>query len=235
MANVRKINTRPQFGSPVFRAAASGHSGLRVAAYARVSTDLEEQSSSFEAQKDYYERLINETPGWTFAGIYADRGISGTSTDHRAGFQAMMEDCRAGKIDRILTKSVSRFARNTVDSLNAIRELKSLGIGVDFQKENIFTLDSKGEFLITIMSSLSQEESRSISENVRWGIKKRMSDGKYSVTYSHFIGYDRGADGKMVINENEANIVRFIFRSRLQGYSDTATANRLMELGVPAP
>ena len=142
MANVRKINTRPQFGSPVFRAAASGHSGLRVAAYARVSTDLEEQSSSFEAQKDYYERLINETPGWTFAGIYADRGISGTSTDHRAGFQAMMEDCRAGKIDRILTKSVSRFARNTVDSLNAIRELKSLGIGVDFQKENIFTLDS---------------------------------------------------------------------------------------------
>ena len=107
MANVRKINTRPQFGSPVFRAAASGHSGLRVAAYARVSTDLEEQSSSFEAQKDYYERLINETPGWTFAGIYADRGISGTSTDHRAGFQAMMEDCRAGKIDRILTKSVT--------------------------------------------------------------------------------------------------------------------------------
>ena len=235
MANVRKINTRPQFGSPIFRTGHGSVSGFRVAAYAHVSTDLEEQNSSFEAQKDYYERLINETPGWTFAGIYADRGISGTSTDHRAGFQAMMEDCRAGKIDRILTKSVSRFARNTVDSLNAIRELKGLGIGVDFQKENIFTLDSKGEFLITIMSSLSQEESRSISENVRWGIKKRMSDGKYSVTYSHFIGYDRGADGKMVINENEANIVRFIFRSRLQGYSDTATANRLMELGVSAP
>ena len=234
MAKVRKINTKPLFGSPVFRAAA-GKTGFRVAAYARVSTDAEEQSSSFEAQKDYYERLINETPGWTFAGIYADRGITGTSTEHRAGFLAMMEDCRAGKIDRILTKSVSRFARNTVDSLNAIRELKGLGIGVDFEKENIFTLDSKGEFLITIMSSLSQEESRSISENVRWGIKKRMSDGKYSVTYSHFIGYDRGADGKMVINENEANIVRFIFRSRLQGYSDTATANRLMELGVPAP
>ena len=234
MAKVRKINTRPQYASPVFRAAAS-NTGLRVAAYARVSTDAEEQSSSFEAQKDYYERLINETPGWTFAGIYADRGITGTSTEHRAGFLAMMEDCRAGKIDRILTKSVSRFARNTVDSLNAIRELKGLGIGVDFEKENIFTLDSKGEFLITIMSSLSQEESRSISENVRWGIKKRMADGKYSVTYSHFIGYDRGEDGKMVVNENEANIVRFIFRSRLQGYSDTATANRLMELGVPAP
>ena len=145
MAKVRKINTRPQFTSPVLRA--TTNTGFRVAAYARVSTDAEEQSSSFEAQKDYYERLINETPGWTFAGIYADRGITGTSTEHRAGFLSLMEDCRAGKIDRILTKSVSRFARNTVDSLNAIRELKSLGIGVDFQKENIFTLDSKGEIL----------------------------------------------------------------------------------------
>ena len=234
MPNVRKINTKPQFTSPVFRTAA-GNTGLRVAAYARVSTDAEEQSSSFEAQKDYYERLINETAGWTFAGIYADRGITGTSTEHRAGFLSMMDDCRAGKIDRILTKSVSRFARNTVDSLNAIRELKTLGIGVDFEKENIFTLDSKGEFLITIMSSLSQEESRSISENVRWGIKRRMADGKYSVTYSHFIGYDRGEDGKMVVNENEANIVRFMYRRSLQGYSDTTIADKLMELNVQAP
>ena len=235
MANVRKINTRPQFASPVFRTSADHPSGLRVAAYARVSTDVEEQSSSFDAQKDYYERLINETPGWTFAGIYADRGITGTSTEHRAGFLSMLEDCRAGKIDRILTKSVSRFARNTVDSLNTIRELKTLGIGVDFEKENIFTLDSKGDFLITIMSSLSQEESRSISENVRWGLKKRMSDGKYSVTYSRFIGYDRGKDGKMVINENEANIVRFMYRCSLQGYSDTTIADKLMELNVQAP
>lgn len=234
MPNVRKINTRPQFGSPVFRAV-PGHSGLRVAAYARVSTTLDEQNNSFEAQKDYYQNLIENTPGWTFAGIYSDHGISGTSTEHREGFQAMMEDCRAGRIDRILTKSVSRFARNTVDSLNAIRELKSLGIGVDFEKENIFTLDNRGEFLITIMSSLSQEESRSISENIRWGVRKRMADGKYSVTYSHFIGYDRGEDGRMVINENEAHIIRFIFRLRLQGYSDTATARSLTELGVPAP
>ena len=106
MANVRKINTRPQFGSPIFRTGHGPVSGFRVAAYARVSTDLEEQNSSFEAQKDYYERLINETPGWTFAGIYADRGITGISTEHRAGFLSLMEDCRAGKIDRILTKSV---------------------------------------------------------------------------------------------------------------------------------
>lgn len=146
-----------------------------------------------------------------------------------------MKDCRAGKVDKILTKSVSRFARNTVDSLNAIRELKSLGIGVDFEKEGIFTLDAKGEFLITVMSSLSQEESRSISENVRWGMKKRMADGKYSVTYSHFIGYDKGPDGGFIINENEACIVRFIFRARLQGYSSSEIAKKLMELGVPTP
>ena len=114
---------------------------------------MDEQNNSFQAQKDYYEKLINKTTGWTYAGIYADRGISGTSTDHREGFQQLMEDCRAGKVDRILTKSISRFARNTVDSLEAIRELKALGIGVEFEKEGIFTLDSKGEFLITIMSA----------------------------------------------------------------------------------
>lgn len=126
---------------------------------------------------------------------------------------------------------------DSTSSCNPYRYFKGFQKGFHFQNESCDCIKylNLGEFLITIMSSLSQEESRSISENVRWGIKKRMSDGKYSVTYSHFIGYDRGADGKMVINENESNIVRFIFRSRLQGYSDTATANRLMELGVPAP
>ena len=212
-----------------------GSDGLRVAAYARVSTTMDEQNSSFEAQKDYYEKLITTTPGWTYAGIYADRGISGTSTDHREGFQQLMEDCRAGKIDRILTKSVSRFARNTVDSLNAIRELKALGIGIEFQKEGIFTLDNRGEFLITVMSSLSQEESRSISEDVRWGVKKRMADGKYSVNYSHFLGYKKGPDGRMVVDENEAHIVRFIFRNRLMGYSTSEITKQLMALNVPAP
>ena len=123
MPKVRKIHIQPQFISSA--AAATGTAGLRVAAYARVSTTMDEQNSSFQAQKEYYEKLIEKTQGWTFAGIYADHGITGTSTDHRAGFQAMMEDCRAGKIDRILTKSISRFARNTLDSLNAIREVKS--------------------------------------------------------------------------------------------------------------
>lgn len=235
MPKVRKIHVRPQALSVIQPGESGTTTGLRVAAYARVSTEQESQSNSFQAQKDYYEKLIGNTPSWTYAGIYADRGISGTSTDHREGFQAMMEDCRAGKIDRILTKSVSRFARNTVDSLNAIRELKALGIGIEFQKEGIFTLDSKGEFLITVMSSLSQEESRSISENVRWGVKKRMADGKYSVNFSFFLGYDRGSDGRFVINENEAHIVRYIFRYRLMGYSTTEISKQLMELGVPAP
>ena len=235
MAKVRKIHVRPQASALIQPGERGISNGLRVAAYARVSTTLDEQNSSFEAQKDYYEKLITTTPGWTYAGIYADRGISGTSTDHREGFQQLMEDSRAGKIDRILTKSVSRFARNTVDSLNAIRELKALGIGIEFEKEGIFTLDSKGEFLLTIMSSLSQEESRSISENVRWGVKKRMADGKYSVNYSHFLGYKKGPDGRMVVDENEAHIVRFIFRSRLSGYSTTEISKQLMALDVPAP
>ena len=205
---------------------------LKVAAYARVSTDQDAQMSSFEAQKDYYEKLIGSHPGWTLVGIYADRGISGTSSEKRPEFNRMLQDCRDGKIQMILTKSVSRFARNTVDSLNAIRELKKLGIGVQFEKENIFTLDSKGEFLITLMSSLSQEESRSISENVRWGMRKRMADGKYSVRYDEFLGYDRGKDGGFVVNREQARIVKTIFRLFLCGYSLKGIATILMENGV---
>ena len=164
----------------------------RVAVYARVSTDRLEQQSSFEAQKDFYVKEIENHKDWILAGIYADDGISGTSFLKREEFKRMIEDCRNGKIDMILTKSISRFARNTVDALNTIRELSSMKIGVYFQKENIWTLDSKGEFLITLMSSLAQEESRSISENVSWGHHKRFSDGKYSVAYSRFLGYDSG-------------------------------------------
>jgi site-specific DNA recombinase len=198
-----------------------------------VSTDAEEQSSSFEAQKDYYERLINETPGWTFAGIYADRGITGTSTEHRAGFLSLMEDCRAGKIDRILTKSVSRFARNTVDSLNAICELKSLGIGVDFQKENIFTLDSKGEFLITIMSNLSQEESRSISENVKWGIRKRFEAG-HEVKVPLY-GFYHTDDELFLIQDDEAAIVREVFERFVHGEAPAVIMDDMIARGVKPP
>ena len=167
----------------------------RVAAYARVSTDQEEQETSFEAQCDYYGSLIRNNPEWEYAGLYTDDGISATSTARREGFNRLIADALAGKIDRIITKSVSRFARNTVDSLTTIRKLKEKGIGVTFEKENIDTLDSKGELMITIMSSLAQEESRSISENVTWGWRRRIADGKVSMAYSRFLGYDRGEDG----------------------------------------
>mgnify|MGYP000949027792 FL=1 len=149
----------------------------RVAVYARVSTDHMEQQTSLAAQKDYYAKKIAEHDDWILAGIYADDGISGTSYMKREAFRKMMADCEDGKIDMILTKSVSRFARNTVDALNSIRKLKALQIGVFFEKESIWTVDSKGEFLITLMTSLAQEESRSISENVAWGHRKKFSDG----------------------------------------------------------
>ncbi len=203
----------------------------RVAVYARVSTDRLEQQGSLEAQKDYYAKEIEKHDDWVLAETYADDGISGTSYLKREAFLRMLEDCRNGKIDMILTKSVSRFARNTVDALNTIRELKSMDIGVYFQKENIWTLDSKGEFLITLMTSLAQEESRSISENTTWGRRKRMADGEYSVPYGRFLGYDYG----FVVNEKEATVVRKIYRQFLQGYSAYAIAQNLTEEKIPTP
>ena len=150
----------------------------RVAGYARVSTDSEEQLTSYEAQVDYYTRYIRSRFDWQFVDVYTDEGISATNTKKRDGFNRMVQDALNGKIDLIVTKSVSRFARNTVDSLTTVRKLKEKGVEVYFEKENIYTLDSKGELLITIMSSLAQEESRSISENVTWGQRKAFSDGK---------------------------------------------------------
>ena len=141
----------------------------RVAGYARVSTDSDEQFTSYEAQVDYYTQYIKRNPEWEFVKVYTDEGISGTNTKHRIGFNEMIADAMSGKIDLIVTKSVSRFARNTVDSLVTIRKLKEKGVEVYFEKENIYTFDGKGELLLTIMSSLAQEESRSISENVTWG------------------------------------------------------------------
>lgn len=209
---------------------------LKVAAYARVSTDSEDQETSLAAQTDYYRKKILEHPGWEFVQIYVDDGISGLSTRHRDGFNKMVEDCLAGRIDLVLTKSISRFARNTVDTVTTIRMLKEKGIGVYFEKENIFTTDSKGEFLLTIMSSLAQEESRSISENVTWGQRKRMADGKVSVAYSRFLGYDKGPEKyTMVVNETQAVTVRRIFFLFLQGYAPHTISIILTEDGVPAP
>lgn len=206
-----------------------------VAGYARVSTDHDDQVTSYQAQVDYYTRYITEHSGWELAGIYTDEGITGTSTKKRAGFQTMVADALAGKIDLIVTKSVSRFARNTVDSLTTVRTLKEHGVEVYFEKENIWTFDAKGELLITIMSSLAQEEARSISENVTWGHRKRFADGKVTIPFGRFLGYDKGEDGNLVINEKEAITVRYIYSMFLEGLSLTAIATRLTAEGHRSP
>lgn len=207
----------------------------RVAAYARVSTDSEEQLTSYEAQVSYYTDYINKRIDWEFVSVYADEGVSGCNTAKREGFNRMIKDALDGKIDLIVTKSVSRFARNTVDSLTTVRKLKEKRIEVYFEKENIYTLDSKGELLITIMSSLAQEESRSISENVTWGQRKRFADGKVSLPYKHFLGYKRGEDGLPEIVPEEAEIVRLIYRSFINGMTPYRIAKILTEKGIPTP
>ena len=207
----------------------------KVAGYARVSTDLEEQQTSYEAQVDYYTHYIQGREDWEFVSVYTDEGISATSTRHREGFQQMVEDALAGRIDLIVTKSVSRFARNTVDSLTTVRKLKEHGTEVYFEKEGIFTFDSKGKLLITIMSSLAQEESRSISENVTWGQRKRFADGKVTIPYSSFLGYRKGPDGLPEIVPEEAETVREIYRLFIQGKTVNWIANHLTAKGIPTP
>lgn len=209
---------------------------LRVAAYARVSTNNKEQLTSYEAQVDYYTRYIQSKPDeWDFVGIYTDEGISATNRKKRDGFNRMVADALAGKIDFIITKSISRFARNTVDTLTTVRKLKEKGIDIFFEKENIHTLDSKGELLITIMSSLAQEESRSISENVTWGQRKRFADGKVSLPYKRFLGYTKGPDGLPEIVPEEAVVIRLIYRLFLYGKSPSAIASYLTDEGILTP
>lgn len=184
---------------------------------------------------DYYTNYINGRDDWEFVSVYADEGITGCNTKKRAGFNKMVEDALAGRIDLIITKSVSRFARNTVDSLTTIRRLKESGVECYFEKENIWTFDGKGELLLTIMSSLAQEESRSISENCTWGQRKRFADGKVTVPFKRFLGYDKGEDGNLVVNEEQAKTVRRIYGLFLQGRSPYAIAKILMADGIPSP
>lgn len=207
----------------------------RVAAYARVSTDSDEQFTSFEAQVDYYTRQITANPDWTMVKVYTDEGISGTNTKKREGFNHMISDALAGKIDLIITKSISRFARNTVDTLTAVRQLKEKGVEVFFEKENIYTMDSKGELLITIMSSLAQEESRSISENVAWGKRAKCEEGKVYLPYKQFLGYEKGPDGQPRIVEDQAKTVRLIYKLFLDGLMPSGIAKKLTERGIPSP
>ena len=208
---------------------------LRVAAYCRVSTDSEEQETSYEAQCRHYTDFINGNPDWTLAGIYADEGLSGTSTKRREQFNRMIADCEAGLIDMVITKSISRWARNTIDSLHNIRKLKDLGIPVLFEKENINTMDSKGEVLITIMSSIAQQESDSISKNVRMGIQYQMQQGKGRLNTAQFLGLDKDEEGMLVIIPEEAALVRRIYREYLEGYSPGMIAAHLTSDGIRTP
>lgn len=190
---------------------------LRVAAYCRVSTDDEEQLTSYEAQKKYYTDKIMTNKEWTMAGIFADEGITGTSARKRPEFLRMIRQCKQGKIDIVLTKSISRFARNTVDCLNYVRALKELGIAVIFEKENMNTLEIDSEILITMLGAFAQSESESISANVRWGIRQAMKEGKATIQYKYLYGYRKGDDGKPEIIPDQAEVVRKIYDLFLSG------------------
>ena len=205
----------------------------RVAAYCRVSTDSEEQLNSYDAQKAYYTQKIGENPDWEMAGIFADRGITGTSLKKRAEFNRMIAACKRGRIDMILTKSASRFARNTVDCLRVIRALKNRGIGVIFEKENINTLTESSEFLITLFSSFSQAESESMSLNIIPGIRQSMKEGKIPFQYSRTLGYRRGPDGRPEIDPEEAETVRLIYARYLEGASLGDIQRELTEREIP--
>lgn len=205
---------------------------LRVAAYCRVSTLLEQQEGSYEAQVSYYTEKIQQNPNWKLAGIYADDGKSATNTKKRDDFNALIDDCMAGKIDIVLTKSVSRFARNTVDSLQTIRKLKEKNIGIIFEKEGINTLEGSGELLITILSSQAQEESRNLSENTRWGFERKFEKGVVMVNHKKFLGYTKDEYGELVIVPEQAQLVRRIYRLYLEGLSTQQIADTFMADGI---
>ena len=205
----------------------------KVAAYARVSRDTERLMHSVSAQVSYYSALIQKNPEWEYAGVYADMGISGTDTSKRGEFLRMLADCEEGKIDIILTKSISRFARNTVDLLETVRHLKDLGIEVRFEKEHIHSLSEDGELMLTLLASFAQEESRSISENVKWGVRKRFQSGEIGAANKHILGY-RYDDGlrKYVIIPEEAEAVRWMFQMYIDGVSLRGIAESMNSAGI---
>src|SRR5699024_6238381 len=192
---------------------------LRVAAYCRVSTETEEQNSSYEVQVAHYTEIIKKNTKWECAGIFADDGISGTNTKKRDEFNRMIAECMDGNIDMVITKSISRFARNTLDCLKYIRQLKEKNIPVYFEKENINTMDAKGEVLLTIMASLAQQESQSLSQNVKLGFQYRYQQGQITVNHNRFLGYTKDEKGQLIIDPDEAVVVRRIYREYLEGAS----------------
>lgn len=206
---------------------------LRVAAYCRVSTDDEEQLTSYEAQKSYYTEKITKNPDWIMADVFADEGKTGTSVSSRKEFQRMIRQCRRGKIDLILTKSLSRFARNTLDTVKYTRELRQLGIPIIFEKENLNSISWESEFLLTLYGAFAQSESESISKNVIWGKQQAMKEGRVVIQYKHLLGYIRGEDGKPKIVPDQAETIRFIFRRYLAGDTLRAIKAELEAEQVP--
>ena len=205
---------------------------LRVAAYCRVSTDSDEQATSYEAQIEHYTAFISGHPDWQLAGIFADDGISGTNTKKREEFNRLIDECMAGNIDMVITKSISRFARNTLDCLKYIRQLKDENIAVFFEKENINSMDSKGEVMLTIMASLAQQESQSLSQNVKLGLQYRYQQGEIQVNCKWFLGYTKDENKKLVIVPEEAEIVKRIYREYLEGASMLKIARGLEADGI---
>ena len=191
---------------------------LRVAAYARVSSSSENQLNSFAAQNAHYTELITANPEWEFVDVYADKGITGTSAEKRDDFQRLLADCRRGRVDKILVKSSSRFARNAKGCLEAVRELKALGVGVCFEEQGIDTSELAGELLTAIFAMMDQKESENISDNIRWGIQKRMARGTF-VPSSLPFGYKKDEDGGIIIDSGRAKYVREIFSDFLEGYN----------------
>ena len=229
MSNVMVIPARRQVGNNIKKAEKPK---LRVAAYCRVSTDSDEQATSYEAQIEHYTEFIQKNPEWVLAGKFADDGISGTNTKKREEFNRMIDECHAGNIDMIITKSISRFARNTLDCLKFIRELKDINIPVFFEKESINTMDAKGEVLLTIMASLAQQESQSLSQNVKLGLQYRYQQGQVQVNHNRFLGYTKDADGHLVIDPAQAEIVKRIYREYLEGKSMDKIAAGLEADGI---
>jgi len=227
--NITVIPARKRVGST---AAKEKVKKLRVAAYCRVSTETEEQNSSYEVQVAHYTEFIKKNAEWEFAGIFADDGISGTNTKKREEFNRMIDECMEGNIDLVITKSISRFARNTLDCLKYIRQLKDKNIAVFFEKENINTMDAKGEVLLTIMASLAQQESQSLSQNVKLGLQYRYQQGKVQVNHNRFMGYTKDEEGNLIIVPEEAEIIKRIYREYLEGKSLAGIGRDLEKDGI---
>ena len=229
LKNITVIPARVRVGNTV---KAEDRPKLRVAAYCRVSTDSEEQATSYEAQVEHYTSYIKSNADWELAGIYADDGITGTNTKKREEFNRMIEDCMEGKIDMVITKSISRFARNTLDCLKYIRQLKDKNIPVFFEKENINSMDSKGEIMLTIMASLAQQESQSLSQNVKLGFQYRYQQGEVQVNHNRFLGYTKDENKRLVIVPEEAEVVKRIYWEYLKGASLLQIARGLEADGI---